>query len=272
MRRAERCAVPGIKFLAGYKFDVGALIFITMLSTRNGNLYRGNAIDGTNAPGGARKRKYGDINRSKYKRYADMPLTVAQKQQISAMTKRAQTSAAELKYIDTSLISQQGTWTYQLNDISDPASGNTDQTRIGDEISVRDIELRYGVYLSASDVSGISAHMRVCIIQSYADNTSGLTGNSWFFNNTTAVSYISMYNHDNRRMYKVLYDEDIALSTTGPINAYRTVIVKPGRKKVRFQGTGVTGDGHIYVVFVSSLNTSSAPYIDYNVRLNYTDS
>lgn len=244
-----------------------------MLANNNGNLFTSSNVDGSTTGKHTRKRKYAtDITRSKYKRFADMPLTVAQRQQYSVMQKKAVTAAAETKFIDNAVNASTTSYTWSIGDITDPGSGSTDLTRTGSEITVRDVELRYGVYFNPNATAGTAA-VRMVIVQSYEDNSaSGFSPSRFFYSTGSVYSFQSPYNHDNRRLFKILYDDVIAISTSGPARVERVVLVKPARKKVRFQNTTSSGDGHIHVCFVANVNSTPGPLVDYYSRVNYTDS
>lgn len=244
-----------------------------MLANNNGNLFTSSNVDGSTTGKHTRKRKFAtDITRSKYKRFADMPLTVAQKQQYTMMQKKAVTAAVETKYIDTVVTASTTSYTWAITDISDPSSGTSDYNRTGSEMTVRDVELRFGAYFNPNATAG-TAVVRVVVVQSYEDNSAtGFSPSRFFYQTGTVSSFQTPYNHDNRRMFKILYDDVMAISTSGPARVERVVLVKPGRKKVRFQNTTTSGDGHIHVCYVSNVNSTPGPLVDFYARVNYTDS
>lgn len=242
-----------------------------MLKNNNGNLFKSNNVDGSNVTSNKRKRVDGrPIMLTKYKKFADMPLTDVQKVQVKKMATRQINGRAELKYDETNASQISPTLSWQNIKVSLIAQGNLDSQRQGDEIYVRDIELRLRVEQLAG--GALSNAVRLVLVQYYQDDVTPPTGGSVMNIASGALAYISHYSHDLRRQYKILYDETFYLSSTGPTNTGRVVITKPGRAKVRFDAAGQSGDGQIYLYHCSDQTSgASTPTFDYNCRVNFTD-
>lgn len=245
-----------------------------MLSNFNGNLYRSDANGGTTAGPLKRGRRSYGYRKAKYLKVDDQPLSTVQKKQLKAMMTRKVNIARELKYFDVASLTNQTTQTWSVNNISGISLNVNDAARTGDEVEVRDIEVRWRAEAGTSaGVTNASFIVRCCIIQFFEDTTAITTTGGNFFQSTTGGgAYLSTYQHDLRRTYKVLYDESIKISLTGPTTDIRTVMVKPSRKKIRFVSSGTGAEGHIYFCYVSDQTAANyAPTIDWYSRVNFYD-
>lgn len=243
-----------------------------MIKTTTGNLYRASPVDGS-ASGGGYKRK-APYTKSKYNKFMDQPLSKVQKTQIKAMLNRKDTISKELKYIDMSLLNTNTGTTWNVYNLTVIPQGLLDSNRVGDEVEVKDIELRIRTYVNSSaGVTNASSVLRVVIAQYYEDTTiAALTAGEFFSTTTGGSAYLSTYNHDTRRTYKILYDDSMTVNATGEASASRVIMVKPGRKKIRFVGAGNNAEGHIILLTVSdTLSTLYPPTVDWYSRVNYVD-
>lgn len=250
------------------------LLNVKMLPVTNGNLYRSNPADGTTQRTTKRKAStLKPIGQTKYKKYSDMPLSDIQKKQIKAMQKKSTSSTSELNYYEVSAGAQASSYTWQLVKLSAISQGSLDSNRKGDEIYLKDIEFKWRPEYGSSGTQQ-SCALRMVLVQYYNDD--GLAppnGNNFFNQNTTNISYLCYYQHDYRRQYKILYDETAILCLNGQDSTMRTVVVKPGRHKVRYDAATNTGDGQIYACYISDYNTAGvAPVVDISARLNFYDS
>lgn len=246
-----------------------------MLQATNGNLFRSDPNNGTSNRGPVKRRRPGTGFSSKYKKYMDMPLTLVQKKQVLAMAKRNEARSTEVKYNDTYAYNVVAASTWGLQNCTAIAQNITDLGRIGDEVMLRNIELKYRVSLNVGAPSNSNEVMRVVVAQCYSDNSlSTIVGTNFFQLGSTASqqNYLSAYNHDQRRLYKILYDETIVLCQGGPTAEARTVLLRPGRSKLRLDGATASGEGHIYLLYIADNSTSGTqPSLDYYMRVNYTD-
>lgn len=199
-------------------------------------------------------------------------LTTVQRKQIRKLAQRATQTQAELKYFDVTVAGSGLTGTWQLNRISSISQGVGDTGRIGDSISIRDIEIKLKFLMNSSFTTVNGGNIcRFMVVQSFSDDTTALTaGKIVEYPGPAATAPYSPYTHDTRRLYKVLYDEMVPLSVGGPTCVTRTIIVKPYKKEIRYVGAGTNGEGQIYVMWCSDTSTNS-PLLDYIARVNYID-
>lgn len=209
------------------------------------------------------------------RRRADMPLTITQKAQVRTMVKRLDVISKEPKYYDRAITQTTNGYIYNVFDLIAPLQGASDNQRDGDQIEIRDIELKYDVYMPAAfTVANGSETIRVIIVQYFQDTNVaplGTTPNTVVQSSGQQASYLTPFNHDRRRLFKVLYDACHTLSLSGPVAANKTVVVYPSKKKVNFMNDGVEGEGKVFLMVGSSNNTANGPLIDFYSRVNFVD-
>lgn len=244
-----------------------------MLQATNGNIYKSSTVDGTQGGGSLKRKQNLSKQPSKYVKFDDMKLTSAQKKQLAALNKRNATRHMELKYVDTAVFGTVTSATWQLTQMSVPTIGTGDTQRTGDQISLKNIELRWSAYLpSGFVIVNGSSSVRVVIFQWYSDTFLGAPSGLDVFQTTgLGTSILAPYTHDKRQDFKILYDEVVCLSTNGPDATDRVVLVQPGKKKLQYVNSGLSGTNNIFLAIISSDNTANAPLIDYYCRVNYYD-
>lgn len=200
-------------------------------------------------------------------------LSVRQKQAVSGLVKKNFNRMVETKYVSVAVqvqnVPASGYWSASLTQMN---RGNDDkQARIGDEILLRHMTLRYA--LQSADSTNF---VRVAVIQWLDDDVTS-PGLADILENPTTIPYISSFNHDNyqggksTRKFKVLYDRTHSFSNTGTQAAVAQVSINNFDKRIRFNGTSATGRGHIFLMAVSDSAASGHPLIQYDARITYKD-
>lgn len=244
-----------------------------MMQATNGNFYRSSDVDGTSSRStGSRKRK--QTQPAKYNKFDDMRLTTQQKKQVKYMAKRLVKSPSELKYVENSFVANASSNVWQIFPISQPSIGSGDSNRVGDQISLVNMELRWRTGLpSAFTVSNGNQVIRMVMFQYYLDTSvGGLPLASTIFQTTgSAGAYLTPYNHDQRADFKILYDETVTLSTNGPDVQVRTVKCYPGRKKVNFVGATTQAQNLVFIAYIADATVTGQALVDYYTRTNFYD-
>jgi len=248
---------------------------MSLALTYNGNAYQSNNLDGTT--GAIRPyRRRAAAQPAKYLRLEDMALTKVQKQQASRYLSNKTTTVHEDKYVGTQVVGGTAVTTGATTDMTSfIAQGNDDSSRVGDNIMLRDVEIRYTVKLNPSfTYNNGGVNVRTLVVQWFEDTTiSPLTMDLVLFTAFGAPLYLAPYLHDRDKSFKVLYDEVVTLSTQSPYNASRVVQVFPTRKHCDYVSNGTTGRNHIYVMQCSDVtSTSYPPIVSVLTRINYVDS
>lgn len=189
-----------------------------------------------------------------------------------AYVKRAILARADDKYHYLTLNSSVS-YTGTVTDLSSIAPGTTDQTRIGDDLWLKNIILRFQVY--NTDVTN---QMRIIVFQT-KDRFTSTPAVSDILNPTivTAPSILaplSDYFNDGKSRFKVLYDRNFACNSQGQPNLVRTVYIgkhKLARKKIEFfAGSSADKIGGIYVLAISNSSAVSHPGFDLVSHIDFT--
>jgi len=162
-----------------------------------------------------------------------------------------------------------------------PAKGEEPNERIGDEIVIKSVNVRYNLSVSESDTFDT---MRVVFVQWNQPNTEGNlpVGQDalLWLDPSMDYPYNSPYNTQTASTYKVLFDKVYNLNDAGISQAHENLVFLPKdlkTTKLKF-GTDVGTalpqlDGGLIVGYVCSDSTASPnPGINISVKLNYTDS
>lgn len=180
--------------------------------------------------------------------------------------------------------------------------GTTDNTRIGDRVSLKTIQLRYALNLANGVVAGADTYNRVrCIM--FWDNqptsfpTSGLPGRNppeWtqIFQSipiglaqSPQLVALSTYQNDQfpARFTKV-YDQVHTLASNGNVSTgvgtgARSVtgdvkfLKRYASRKISYNASGqVAMNRQLYFAFISDSTIVAHPFIDYFIKTTYTDS
>jgi hypothetical protein len=181
------------------------------------------------------------------------------------------TGDVEPKHFDAGGVFQALSWNGTIVPIGDPAQGVSVIQRIGDEIDVRGIELRYHETLSLANVPDV---MRLIIVQINEDSSlvvpstvleSGDLG--------TALAPSARYNFQASRqeLLNVLYDEVIAIGSGASFveNTARQIFI-PCNTRVRFDPASQAAVGGIFFLYLGSTNAAGGE-INFSTRVHYVD-
>jgi len=162
-----------------------------------------------------------------------------------------------------------------------PAKGGAKDERIGDEIEVKSLNIRYNLNVSETDNFDT---MRVIFVQWIPSNALGeLPVNSdpmLFENNIGDYPILWPFNTQSASSYKVLFDKVYNLNENGIAQMHENILIlgKDLRvKKLKFQtddGTQLPQlDSGLIIGYVCSDSSASPnPRMDCTIKLNFTDS
>lgn len=203
-------------------------------------------------------------------------------------------SEIELKYINSQLPVAASTSTAIITGLTDIVQGDGDSQRDGDRCKlVGTLELRGAVYadVNPGDVTQTRAFVRLIIFQWHPTSQSGgatepgsadilLTGP------TGGVDVWSLYVHDQRQNYSILYDEvfepvGIAVGAAGlgvhpGIQKYfhrKVPLGKRIRHQMQFQAASATNaTNHLYMLSLSNLAADAQnPNLVWNIKVFFRD-
>lgn len=151
-----------------------------------------------------------------------------------------------------------------IDAICQPSQGSSDTTRDGDAIVVKSIDLRFNV------IGGDATNFTRFILFQWKPDTSPIVGDILL--SSAGLANVSPYNHDNKQMFKILYDTSVATTLNGPNAVTRRKLVFKGfNKKLQWQGGGAVGTNLIYLLMISDSAAASHPQVTYTCYSTYTD-
>lgn len=220
--------------------------------------------------------------------YRLAPLNPRQKRVVKRLIRGVQ----ELKWFQASLADQVINSTGVVVGVTDIPQGDTDQTRDGDQIKlVGSIKLHAKLSVDlGNDALQQTPLIRFAVIQWHPQTTSGGADEptlAAIFNAgpSGSVDVLSNFNHDNRQLFKVLYNKWIRLvgPGTATTNAYNPLVEKfimknislrKAHKKMQYSaGSSVIATNHIYVLYLADVGSDAQnPTITWSTKIVYTDS
>lgn len=199
------------------------------------------------------------------------PLNPTQKQQVKDIIKVRQ----ELKFFPASKSGVAVSTTPTIDDLSAIPQGSTDNDRDGDRVRLETLELR-GVLINAD----VTNHYRI-VVFSWFPNSTPVAGNILLNGPSGNVDAFSCYSHDNRQLYKILWDKFYFCAGNGGAasNPYTPTSEQPlyfrvpvTPKQVQFAAGTTNGTNKVYILYLSDSGAISHPVIHYATKLLYTDS
>ncbi len=205
------------------------------------------------------------------RRNQSRPLNPAQKRQVKDIVKGRQ----ELKYFQASASGTAVSTTPTIDKLTAIPQGSTDSDRDGDRVRYEILELR-GVLINAD----VTNHYRI-ICFSWLPNSTPVAGNLLLNGPSGSVDAFSHYSHDNRQLYKILWDKFFFCAGNGGAasNPYTPTSEQPlhfkmqaSPRQAQFAAGTTNGTNMIYLLYLSDSSAISHPVIHYSTKLTYTDS
>lgn len=155
----------------------------------------------------------------------------------------------------------------KLSAVPQSAGNSTDSTRIGDKLTLRN--LQYKLELACGDAYN---RIRVTIIRWNRDDLNDPVTSGRVYQ-SLGLSLHSPFNFDSLRKgdFTILYDKvhNLVLNQDSTIkNVVKTKKINSG---INFNGGGTTGEGHIYSLLTSDSGTVSHPSINEYSRVTFID-
>lgn len=190
----------------------------------------------------------------------------AKQTEIAKIAKNVVMNMSEKKYHDyTNLLTLSTTWG-NANLTLVPQSDD-DTTRNGDELIQSSLRINYNMI--GADGTNMC---RFVIIRWLADGNP--TAAQLFSNDASGYAPLSMYNHDNRKLFHVFYDSGVISQVLSNDSVQKTGTVSLGLKKYRqrFLGGATTNvKGAVYIWYCSDSSAASHPAMTIRSRLSYRD-
>lgn len=169
--------------------------------------------------------------------------------------------------------------------MTDISQGQTDTTRVGDSVYIKNVDIRLWIRYPAPDTSiQPNAIIRVVVYQYKPNN--GLLAPSlsrlYVDDYTTDPGPLSHRNIDHHNDFNVLLDECFTMSAcnaatgTSPSNSgvfiHRNLDMKRITKKIQYDTASAAHNNALYLlIFSSSANLTVDPTVDCQSRVRFTD-
>lgn len=149
--------------------------------------------------------------------------------------------------------------------ISDISQGDTDITRDGDQLLVRSIELACSFVVA--DATNL---MRLLVVQWMPQGVPALS--DVITSTGGPLACLAPYLHDTRYQFRVLYDKRVAVDTYNPIKIIHKRLIRIPIRKIQYVAGTNVGNNKIYAMFISDSAAVSHPTVNYQFKLNFSDS
>lgn len=205
-------------------------------------------------------------------------LASGQKKQVQRIVKANIRRNTELKFcysggiFSNQAIPVLGTMTKSMFTV---AQGLLDTNRVGDTLMwAGSIWFRYQWIGGTVDPTN---PCRVIIFQYHpVDTVAPLATDIFLPGPTGTIDVNSSYNHDNRQLYKILYDRTVTISLNGDNNHVRVITtnisLKKATKHVQYQATSTNGTNQIYMFAIAgSYSLGGVPLLSVSSKLFFRD-
>jgi hypothetical protein len=176
----------------------------------------------------------------------------------------------ELKYfaiVDNTYGSISYNGTDFVQSMSSVPQGDTDSTRDGDRIKLKEIRFRVGIKTGSTTPT----FLRVICFQ-WKPNTTPVYANILLDQHNTSAASLSDFTHDTRQMYHILSDDLVQVDTVAhPATCVERSIKSGFEPYIQYQaGSSSNATNMIYVMAVSDVN-SNGPLVILFGKLLYYD-
>lgn len=202
--------------------------------------------------------------RRKGKKRATVPKAVR------AYVKSQQTRQLETKYYNIFDQTLSPDWSGTLFDLTgNIATGTTVATRVGDAVTLREIDWR-GIITSADTHNFV----RVALFQWRADTSVDTpTAGSVLETVNDVLAPVTLWNWDRRAEYKVLWDKTYYLDSADDTAVQFSGKIGPRKLKtpIHYNPGYNTGMNHVFLMVISDSSAISHPQVNWDMRLKYKD-
>jgi len=192
------------------------------------------------------------------------------KQEVKQMVRSMVAKPVEIKYFDQYQISTSVTAAGTITNISDITRGNDVTQRIGNQVTLKEIEFRVGMYINAN---ATQTALRIVVIQdtfgTNAPSVSDILETAFLGSYYSEVAPIYW---DYRKRFRILKDDVTYLcksANTSGVAKHFTVKLGFNSQHI---GSSTTFKNQVYLLLVSNeSNALNLPVINIHSRLLFTD-
>jgi hypothetical protein len=171
----------------------------------------------------------------------------------------------ELKYLDVVELTQTISSTPSFYSLTGTNNTTTDVGRVGDRVAITNVQLK--ITALKADTTNI---IRITLIQWFPDDSIDAPNLAAIYASSSAP-WLSPFNHDNNKKFRVLYDKTCIMNVDMP-QCYREVNAQRfPMRYLQYQAGSPNGNGMVYLALVSDSTASSHPSIDFTARFDFFD-
>lgn len=200
------------------------------------------------------------------------PLSLSQWKAVKRLTNRTLNSRLETKYHVQVNTASSPDWSGVDALMNDITVGTADTQRIGDEIDMKSVQLKYVV--TRGDGTNV---VRAILFQWFDESTPTLADILRPASIGSIGGVVAHYHHDNLnakpQKFQILYDKTHLVNDVG----YPTALGKFSTSKFkhrRVQYSAASSNpvsNRLYLAFISDSAAAAHPSVNYSLRLRYTD-
>lgn len=213
---------------------------------------------------------------------SDKVLKPAQKKMVKKIAKSLLSKNVEIKYAETAspAVDQQfgiggGAYSQDVMLIPQATSPVTDSARVGDRLFLKSMQWRFTI--NSQTTNGFDA-FRCIVVQYHPSSTTYNVANILLNGPSGGLDPWSMYNHDYRESYTILYDKTFSsqcnlAADDNTINKHVHVPLKYAKKQIQYVGGSVAGQDHIFLLVLGRRTVgANGAVITSQVRVYFSDS
>jgi len=193
-----------------------------------------------------------------------------QGEQIAKIVKRNLNKHVETKYFDQYQISTNVTASGTITNISDITRGNDVTQRIGNQVTLKEVQFRQGLYISANATQ--TAVRVLVVLDTFGTNAPSVSDVLETAFLSSVYSEISPYYWDYRKRFRILHDDTTYLCKSSSTSGVYKEWVNKLNLESQHIGSSTTFKNQIYLLLVSNeSNVLNLPVINIHSRLLFTD-
>jgi hypothetical protein len=193
-----------------------------------------------------------------------------QGEQIAKIVKRNLNKHVEVKYFDQYQISTNVTASGTITNISDITRGNDVTQRIGNQVTLKEIHFRQGLYLNANATQ--TAVRVLVVLDTFGTNAPSVSDVLETAFLSSVYSEIAPYYWDYRKRFRILHDDVTYLCKSSSASGVYKQWVNKLNLESQHIGSSTTFKNQIYLILVSNeSNVLNLPVINIHSRLLFTD-
>jgi len=198
--------------------------------------------------------------------------------------------AAEKKYIITEItnlaLDQTATANATIFSLTTVPAGQTDTSRIGDQVTIRSLEFNYSINQELPGTSHLFAYCRIILFQWFENDAYDTVTLDKILATvpSPAYRYLAPYAHDFRYQFRILYDKTHIMVNTSAATGFTNNSYTPSvhvmltqfpKNRIQYVAASSTGVNNIYCLALGTAAqgdaTNTKPKFQFECKFNFSD-